>query len=297
MTKTYSTKSNAIRAAAKVAGAVVERIETAAGYQFAVVLPVIGETVYPVSGEWDEAQGCDDVPVKQVSDEADLDVDAVMARNLARFQAERAADAVEAFEAPAADPVVEALINADMLTESASFATPAAVEPMPPSAPAAKGLPGVLVDGPDPVTTSSLRNVMITVATASAPEIAAFLARRYGQPAYIINSASGEHLAVVHPAPVKAVGAIKSAKPRKLVATRQASEMTKGQRIITDLCQRVEGATAGELAKALGWPSIAARKTCQGYADRFGFKMIESAKADGRGISFRMIPLDSSINL
>ena len=50
MTKTYTTKSNAARAAAKVPGAFVQQVETAAGYQFAVVQPVIGETVYPVPG-------------------------------------------------------------------------------------------------------------------------------------------------------------------------------------------------------------------------------------------------------
>ena len=293
MTKTYSNKSNAARAAVKVPGAFVQQVETAAGYQFAVVQPVIGETVYPVSSEWDDSQSCDDLPVKQVSDDADLDSDAVMARNLARFQAERAADAVEAFEAPASapasDPVVEALIDAGMLTEGAQFATPAAVEPMPPSAPASKGPPGVLVGGPDAETTSSLRNVVITVATASAHEIATLLARRYGQPAFIINPVSGERLAVVLPPSVDGVKPAKGAKPRKPVATRQAGEMTKSQQIIVDLCLRAEGATAGELAKALGWPSIAARKTCQGYADRFDYNLTEHPKANGRGISFCLV--------
>ena len=64
--------------------------------------------------------------------------------------------------------------------------------------------------------------------------------------------------------------------------------MTPSQRKIVDLCCRPEGATGKELAEACGWPSIAARATCQKLADRFGYDMHETSKANGRGISFRM---------
>ena len=64
--------------------------------------------------------------------------------------------------------------------------------------------------------------------------------------------------------------------------------MTSSQRKIIELCSRAEGATGKELAEGCGWPSIAARATCQKLADRFGYDLHESQKANGRGISFRM---------
>jgi hypothetical protein len=66
-------------------------------------------------------------------------------------------------------------------------------------------------------------------------------------------------------------------------------QMTASQKTIVDLCARLEGATGKELAEGCGWPSIAARATCQKLADRFGYTLEESPKANGRGISFRMI--------
>ena len=65
--------------------------------------------------------------------------------------------------------------------------------------------------------------------------------------------------------------------------------MTASQRTIVDLCCRPEGATGKELAEGCGWPSIAARATCQKLADRFGYMLEESPRAGGRGISFRMV--------
>ena len=64
--------------------------------------------------------------------------------------------------------------------------------------------------------------------------------------------------------------------------------MTPSQRKIVDLCSRPQGATGKELAEGCGWPSIAARATCQKLADRFGYDLHESPKANGRGISFRL---------
>jgi hypothetical protein len=70
--------------------------------------------------------------------------------------------------------------------------------------------------------------------------------------------------------------------------TKREGDMTPSQRKIVDLCCRLEGATGKELAEGCGWPSIAARTTCQKLADRFGYDLHESPKANGRGISFRM---------
>jgi hypothetical protein len=64
--------------------------------------------------------------------------------------------------------------------------------------------------------------------------------------------------------------------------------MTTSQRKIVELCSRPEGATGKELAEGCGWPSIAARATCQKLADRFGYGLHENPKSNGRGISFRM---------
>ena len=70
--------------------------------------------------------------------------------------------------------------------------------------------------------------------------------------------------------------------------TKREGGMTPSQRTIVDLCSRPEGATGKELAVGCGWPSIAARAACQKLADRFGYDLHESPKANGRGISFRM---------
>jgi hypothetical protein len=69
---------------------------------------------------------------------------------------------------------------------------------------------------------------------------------------------------------------------------KRAGGMTPSQRKIVELCGRPEGATGKELTEGCGWPSIAARATCQKLADRFGYDLHESPKANGRGISFRM---------
>jgi len=69
---------------------------------------------------------------------------------------------------------------------------------------------------------------------------------------------------------------------------KRARQMTPSQRKIVELCTRPEGATGKELAEGCGWPSIAARATCQKIADRFGYVLHESPKANGRGISFRL---------
>jgi hypothetical protein len=65
-------------------------------------------------------------------------------------------------------------------------------------------------------------------------------------------------------------------------------QMTASQRKIVELCSRPQGATGKELTEGCGWPSIAARATCQKIAERFGYILHESPKANGRGISFRM---------
>jgi hypothetical protein len=65
-------------------------------------------------------------------------------------------------------------------------------------------------------------------------------------------------------------------------------QMTASQRKIVELCSRPEGATGKELAEGCGWPSIAARVTCSKLAERFGYTLEESPKANGRGISFRL---------
>jgi hypothetical protein len=70
--------------------------------------------------------------------------------------------------------------------------------------------------------------------------------------------------------------------------TKREGGMTPSQRTIIELCSRPDGATGKELAEGCGWPSIAARATCQKLADRFSYDLHESPKANGRGISFRM---------
>jgi hypothetical protein len=70
--------------------------------------------------------------------------------------------------------------------------------------------------------------------------------------------------------------------------TKREGGMTPSQRMIVELCSRPEGATGKEVAEGCGWPSIAARTTCQKLADRFGYDLHESPKANGRGISFRL---------
>ena len=75
---------------------------------------------------------------------------------------------------------------------------------------------------------------------------------------------------------------------RQTTAPRER-QITPSQRTIIELCSRPQGATGKELADECGWPSIAARATCQKLAERFGYTVEESPKVNGRGISFRMI--------
>jgi hypothetical protein len=78
------------------------------------------------------------------------------------------------------------------------------------------------------------------------------------------------------------------AKPARAPKAKRTGAMTSSQQKIVELCARPEGATGKELAEGCGWPSIAARATCQKLADRFGYTLEENPKANGRGISFRM---------
>jgi len=70
--------------------------------------------------------------------------------------------------------------------------------------------------------------------------------------------------------------------------TKRAREMSVSPRKIVELCSRLEGATGKELAEGCGWPSIAARATCQKIADRFGYVLHKNPKANRRGFSFRL---------
>ena len=79
-----------------------------------------------------------------------------------------------------------------------------------------------------------------------------------------------------------------AAAPPGRTTTKRERGMTTSQRAIVELCSRPDGATGKELAEGCGWPSIAARATCQKLADRFGYDLHEFPKANGRGISFRM---------
>jgi hypothetical protein len=64
--------------------------------------------------------------------------------------------------------------------------------------------------------------------------------------------------------------------------------MTDKQETIVELCGRPKGATGKELAEGVGWPTIAARTTCQNIADRYGYTLTETPKGYGRGVSFHL---------
>jgi hypothetical protein len=65
-------------------------------------------------------------------------------------------------------------------------------------------------------------------------------------------------------------------------------QRTASQQTIIGPCERPQGATGKELAEACGWPSIAARTTCQKIADRFGYILRETPRTKERGISFHL---------
>lgn len=91
-----------------------------------------------------------------------------------------------------------------------------------------------------------------------------------------------------HATPVAETKPARPAKPR--TTNPRENGMTVNQRKIIELCERPEGATGKELAEGCGWPSIAARATCQKLADRFGYTLTEKPKTAGRGISFYLTP-------
>lgn len=83
----------------------------------------------------------------------------------------------------------------------------------------------------------------------------------------------------------------KPARTTKARTTNPRTEgMTANQRAIINLCSRPEGATGKELADGCGWPSIAARTTCQKLADKFGYWLSETPKTKTRGIAFKLTP-------
>jgi hypothetical protein len=66
--------------------------------------------------------------------------------------------------------------------------------------------------------------------------------------------------------------------------TKRASEMSLSQRKIVELCSRPEGATGKELAEGCGWPSIAARATCQAEQGQSGLGL-EAQRASVRAFA------------
>jgi hypothetical protein len=77
---------------------------------------------------------------------------------------------------------------------------------------------------------------------------------------------------------------------RPAAAASRDRQMTASQKKIVELCGRPEGATGKELAAGCGWPSIAARATCQKIADRCGYDLSETPRMKERGISFHLTP-------
>jgi hypothetical protein len=85
-----------------------------------------------------------------------------------------------------------------------------------------------------------------------------------------------------------AIAALRDFLAGKPKAERGPAQPTETQAELIDICTRPQGATARELANAVGWPSIAARTTLTKMADRFGYTLTEKPKAAGRGITFYM---------
>lgn len=58
--------------------------------------------------------------------------------------------------------------------------------------------------------------------------------------------------------------------------------------VIIRLCTREQGATAKEMADALGWPSIAARANCIKIAERFGYTVTVFPKGKGESLRYQL---------
>jgi hypothetical protein len=116
------------------------------------------------------------------------------------------------------------------------------------------------------------RETTITVASDIAPMVKAFMAElaKPERPTYVatvLRRLTGE-----------------TARP----AAPRERQMTASQRTIAELCGRPQGATGKELAEGCGWPTIAARATCQKITTRFGYSVRETPRTNERGISFHM---------
>jgi hypothetical protein len=126
----------------------------------------------------------------------------------------------------------------------------------------------------EPAPVVETQEMTITVTSGIAPLVTAFVAELIKQerPIYLatfLRRLTGE--------------SSRSSAPRE-------RQMTASQKMIIELCSRPEGATGKELAEGCGWPSIAARATCQKIADRFGYALRETPRTKERGISFHMAP-------
>lgn len=121
-----------------------------------------------------------------------------------------------------------------------------------------------------------LTYLMVQVTTQECTDLGNKIATLLRRPVTIMDGRTQHTLEVIEP-------------PAKKAAARE-NGMTVNQRKIIELCERPEGATGKELAEGCGWPSIAARATCQKLADRFGYTLTEKPKTAGRGISFYLTP-------
>jgi hypothetical protein len=121
-----------------------------------------------------------------------------------------------------------------------------------------------------------LTYLMVQVTTQECTDLGNKIATLLRRPVTIMDGRTQRTLEVIEP-------------PARKPAARE-NGMTVNQRKIIELCERPEGATGKELAEGCGWPSIAARATCQKLADRFGYTLTEKPKTAGRGISFYLTP-------
>lgn len=151
------------------------------------------------------------------------------------------------------------------------------VAPIAGMAPLGKPAAAPAPDGEGPTYTGGLR-----VVTLTDQERAAITAAMMQTTANLTESVAVSVLEKIRTAmPTSRV----TSAPRKSAAGHGG--MTVNQRAMVALLTKDAGATGKELAAACGWPTIAARATCQNLASKLGYTLTELPKGDGRtGITF-----------
>ena len=315
MSKTYTSKSNANRAARK-AGLPETAVSCDAAGLYSVNFPVVAEGV--------DGPGQDDVPTRQIEATAaplvmlassDDDYGLCLASSAAR-SAQDLANSVKV-EITARDPITDEVVatyqpaSFDQLSERSAGQQEdlAAEEPEVGAANPERAQlpvnPELVAEAGDALSELSKTCVIsFSVANVNAVAIGQLLANKYGVPVSLNDTATGAALTEMRPLvkgakAAKAVKAEKAPKAAKAAGTkvrepRAAKAAPSGMRLqIIEACCRKGGATPAYLNdmtkwKKAPWKWLMSNPKGTGLCDRYGYTLTVGRNIDDKGAVYKM---------